>query len=184
MRLAKKTFLLSFAFMSFLLLIPSVEANDAPKNQSFEAKYVHSFLLYCLPAITAGESTASIAEASKLPELSSTAEAAFLNGKPGKVFAIPEAGGGIVLTAPNAPMCSVLILKLDSSEFVKEIDFWFDPNHTPFHLDENKTLDNGEIQRKYKAKIHDKNILVLVSIRTKPVAGAIQAMITGGITSD
>lgn len=164
-------------------MTPPALAQELANKNSYEAKAVGAFLLYCLPALTAKDSVQRVAEMQKLPELSAPAEAAFLQGQPGKVFGLPEVGPGIVLKALDQPICSVLIQKLDPQEFVKQMDFWFDPSHSPFQIKENNTSPNGEINRKYYAEIGSSKILLIASVRSQPLAGGVQAMLTAGQTN-
>jgi hypothetical protein len=168
--------------LGIVLMVPAASASaaDAANNTSYEAKSVHAFLTYCLPALAANDSVSRVAEMMKLPELAKPAEDAFLRGKPGKVFSIPEVGAGIVLSAPDVPMCSVIIQKLDAKEFVVQTDYWFADKAAPFTMTKNDVSPGGEINREYKAKIKDTNILVFMNVRSQPVEGGIQAMITGG----
>ncbi len=100
------------------------------------------------------------------------------------MFALPEVGGGIVLTAPQLPVCSILIQKLDAQEFIKQVNFWFDPQHSPFEVKENSSLPNGEIKRQYKAKIGNAHILLIMNVRAQPNPGGMQAMLTAGRSNE
>ena len=175
-----------FVALFVTLWLSPVQAQNQqnPQNSNYESRAVHSFLLHCLPSVTLGESVQHAAEALKLPELPATAEAVFLKGKPGKVFGLPEVGAGIVLAAPEAPMCSVLIKKLDQKEFVKQLDILFDPKHTPFEMKENDVLDDGEVRREYTTTTAGTKILIIVKVRLESRDDGAQAMLIAGRPTD
>jgi hypothetical protein len=167
-----------------ILWAPWSRAEDLVNNASYEAHAVHAFLLYCVPALSVRDSVARVAQMQKLPELPAAAEAAFLQGKPGKVFGLPEVGAGAVLTAPDTPLCSVIIQKLDPQEFIKQVDYWFAQGKSPFKMEQNNILPSGEINRQYTTSIGGTNIiLLLVKVRPRPVDGGVQALLTAGRTS-
>lgn len=163
-----------------LIWLSFVHAEEERNTDSYEAKAVGAFLKYCLPTLIAQDSVARVAEMQKLPRLKAEPEKAFLQGKSGKVFGIPEVGGGIVLSAPAKPMCSVIVQRLDAREFIRQLDYWFDPAHTPFALDKDNTQKPGEHHREYKARFNDVNIRLIASVRMEPLKGAAQAMLTAG----
>lgn len=174
--LAKRICLL--VAIALVIFLPQAEAKEAFSNKSYEAKAIHAFLTYCLPALVQGDSPAHIAEMEKLPRLGEAAEKAFLHGEPGKVFALPEVGSGIVFSAPEKPMCSVIIQKLSADQFIQQGDIWFGAE-TPFKMTKNEAK-GGETRREYTAKMGQTDIVLFFSVRDKPVEGSIQAMITAG----
>jgi hypothetical protein len=167
-----------------LLWIGSAQAEDQqPDSKTYEGRAVGAFLTYCVPPILAGDSVAPVAsELGKFPELPPPAQTAFLKGQPGKVFALPQVGPGIVLTAPQSPMCSVIMQTVDAGEFLNQTDFWFDPGHSPFTRTVDQTAANGDIHREYTGNVKGRGVLLLLNVRPKPVQGAIQAMLTAGRT--
>ena len=173
-----------FVALLLTLWLSPAQAEDPQKSNTYEARAVHSFLLHCLPALTIGQSVQHAAEMQKLPELPASAEAVFLKGKPGKVFGLPEVGAGVILATPDSPMCSVLIKKLDQKEFIKQLDVWFDPKHTPFEIKENDTLDDGEIRREYTTNTAGTKILIIVKVRTESRDDGAQAMLIAGTPND
>jgi hypothetical protein len=178
-RLVFAVVLMIVAPLSIVWTTPS-QAADSLSNESYEARVVHALLIYCVPALMIGDSVARVAQMQNFPELSAVAEAAFLGGKPGKAFGLPYVGAGAVLTAPNTPLCSIHIQKLDLREFVKQLDFWFGQGPYPWKLEINDVLADGEIKRQYSSPAVGATLLVIVHARPRPVEGGIQALITVG----
>ncbi len=54
----------------FIFCLRDVQAQESINNNTYESHAIHAFLLYCLPALTAGDSVSRVAEMQKLPELS------------------------------------------------------------------------------------------------------------------
>jgi hypothetical protein len=168
--------------LAALLLPAATHAEEQAAPQSFEEKAVHAFLLYCLPALSVGDSVARVAEMDKLPRLPAIAEKAFLQGRPGKVFALPKVGNDVVLVAPAMALCSIDVKKMDVAEFDKQTTAWFTAKEAPFKLIKDES-SLKEISRQYQGKVGDANILILVSARYKVTAGQLQGIITAGRTT-
>jgi hypothetical protein len=169
-----------WALLPILLVLcaPPAQAQASSKKFSFEKKAVQAFMLYCLPPLKEGLPADGEAKKQKLPELSRSNEEAFLNGKPGRVFAIPSVGKGVFLAAQRVPVCSVLIEKVNPDEFILQVEYWFDPANTPFRMQENGQLPNGDHFRRYIAQIGGSMIDMMVNYRMKPFPGGMQAMLT------
>jgi hypothetical protein len=172
-----------FLLLALLIILPAayaapVHAQAFSKTEGFEKKAVHAFLLYCLPPLKEGISTYDAAKKAKLPELSRANEAALLNGKPGKVFALPVVGKGAFLAAQKVPVCSLLIEKVDPDEFILQVEYWFDPASTAFRMQESGQLANGDHFRRYMGQIGGSVIDMMVNYRMRPFSGGMQAMIT------
>ncbi len=170
--------LLAAALFAAMLQPVYAQAPAQPAPDSYEAKSVKAFLLSCFTPLGAGDSVQHVAELQKLPEMNTKAESAFLQGKPGKVYALPSVGHGVVLNAFDQPMCMVLVQKLNGPEFVHQMDYWFEESHSPFHLKTNETTPDGETHRTYEALVNGNHLLLVAKVRQAPTEGGIQGLLT------
>jgi hypothetical protein len=160
-------------------LAPAMAGDLRSEAKTPEDRAVGAFLSYCLPVVTGGNDIAPIAQKRKLHQVPAAESDAYLQGKPGTVFELPEVGRGAVL-AVAIPACSVMLERVDAREFLEQATYWFGADHSPFRLTANKTLVNGDIQREYRADIDGKAVALRLFLRLQPIPGGAQAMLTGG----
>jgi hypothetical protein len=164
-----------------VLSMPAVaRAEDAPPKAGYEARALDAFLRYCLTPLSKGDNVARVAQTAKLVEATADMTAFFLAGQPGKVFMLSEVGRGIILAAPDSPICKVVAKTLDQQELYKQVDLKFGPGQTSWKLAESKTLPTGEFYRNYTANIGGHPMMFVAGVRPRPEGGgAAQGFLTG-----
>lgn len=166
-----KTF--GICFIVIFLTAPALAQNE---QQNVAEIAVKTAMLHCIAPILTGDDIGRLAQQQELPEFPAEQANKFLRGAKGRVFAIPQAPGKVILKALDNGICQVAVRELNTENFWLDIARSFTLKDSPWTLVE-EINKNGGIKKSYTAN-QNGNIAAHISARDKPVVGGVQALIT------
>jgi hypothetical protein len=175
-----RIFVLSILFLVLSLSAVSAQQSSAGLTLEVERVAMSTVMSYCVAPIFAGDDVALLAEQDNLPELAPEHANKFLNGGKGRVFAVPNALGYVVLKARDDGICTVIVREMNSANFWMIMDAAFTQNNAPWAFVTEKEMDDGGTTKTYAADINGKKVVAHISARDKAVKNSIQAVITVG----
>jgi hypothetical protein len=158
--------ILVFAFMVMLPM--------AAHSETTEAGIVSALLAYCMPAVVTSSDVIDIITIKKLPELPPN-NARLFSKDGGRVFALPQHMGKILLLANKNGICQIAARDFKNQIFWQELEKWVN-DETQFKLIKSDINPNTTM-KEYTADISGK-IKLIVTTKENAPSSAIQGLVS------